>query len=63
MKITPHFLYEISSQLLIYNQICDIFNIPDEQRNEIDTGRKLVEEIKQLQISALINKNVLPKQE
>jgi hypothetical protein len=44
MKLTPEFLYEISSQLLNYSQICDEIGLTEEQRKHPNAGQWLIEE-------------------
>ena len=63
MTITPQFLYEISSQLLSFNQICDLFGLSEEERKNPSAGRWIIDRIKQYQTAAIIAVEVKKRKE
>lgn len=54
LTINAQFLYEISSQLLCYNYICDQLGLTEEERKNPNAGLWIIDRMKQLQTAALM---------
>lgn len=63
MNLPPEFLFEVSSQVLCYNQICDYFGLSDEQRKSPSAGKWVIEWIKDMQqvMAMYKTKAIFPK--
>lgn len=61
MKISPEFLFEISSQILNYSQICDALGLTEEERKSPNAGAWIVDRFKQLQTVALLSNQMAAK--
>ena len=49
MKLSPEFLFEVSQQVMCWNQVCDYFGLTEEQKRDPNCGKWIIEWIKDMQ--------------